>query len=340
MNHRGSKFAALLGLVLSMGLLAPDDADARRRGGSFGSRGARTYQAPPPTRTAQDAAPIQRSMTPPPAGQQPGAQQGARSPAGAQAQAAQQPRRAGFLGGLGGGLLGGLLLGGLVGGLMGNGFGAGMAGFATILLQLALVAGVVFLAMKLFRRRQQPAPAGVAGWSAANREPITPETFGGSSFGAAEPSPAYRPAYVPTAAPMDTTEEIGVTGADRDTFERLLIEVQAALGREDYAALRERTTPEIMGYLAEELGQNATDGRRNEISDTKLLQADISEAWREGDTDYATAAMRYDAVDVVRDRASGAVIEGDLAARLETTELWTFVRKPGGDWKLSAIQEA
>ena len=131
-----------------------------------------------------------------------------------------------------------------------------------------------------------------------------------------------------------------VTQADRDRFEELLSEVQAAFGREDYGALRERTTPEIMSYLSEELSQNATQGRRNEVSDVRLLQADVAEAWREDDTDYATAAMRYQSIDVMRDRGSGAVLEGDAAKPTETTELWTFTRPRNGAWKLSAIQEA
>ena len=41
----------------------------------------------------------------------------------------------------------------------------------------------------------------------------------------------------------------------------------------------------------------------------------------------------------MRDRATGKVVEGDERLT-ETTELWTFVRPRGGEWKLSAIQEA
>ena len=94
-----------------------------------------------------------------------------------------------------------------------------------------------------------------------------------------------------------------------------------------------------MGYLAEELSDNATHGRRNEVSGTRLLQADVGEAWREGDTDYATAAMRYEGIDLMRDRTSGAVLSGDPNKPSQTTELWTFARHIGGPWKLSAIQE-
>src|SRR5256885_14586400 len=81
------------------------DADARPRA-SFGSRGTKTFSAPPPTATAPNtAAPITRSMT------QPGATSTAARPP------VSQP--GGLFGGFGPGLAGGLL-----GGL----FGAGLFG--------------------------------------------------------------------------------------------------------------------------------------------------------------------------------------------------------------------
>ena len=115
--------------------------------------------------------------------------------------------------------------------------------------------------------------------------------------------------------------------------------MQDCYAREDYAGLRERCTPEVMGYLAEELSDNATHGRKNDVKDLKLLQADVGEAWREGQMEYATAAMRYESIDVMRDRTTGAVISGDPDHPTQTTEHWTFVRPQGGAWKLSAIQE-
>jgi predicted lipid-binding transport protein (Tim44 family) len=55
--------------------------------------------------------------------------------------------------------------------------------------------------------------------------------------------------------------------------------------------------------------------------------------------DYATASMRYEGIDIMRDRATGAVLSGDPNTPSQTTELWTFARHMGGAWKLSAIQE-
>jgi predicted lipid-binding transport protein (Tim44 family) len=329
MKRLTTRLASVLGVTLALSLLAVDAADARR-GGSFGSRGSRTYAAPRPTQTApQQTAPVQRSMTAPP-------KAGAPAAAPAAGAAAQAPGRRGFFGGMGGGILAGLAAGGLLGMLMGHGFG-GMGGMGNTLLQLALLGGGVWLLMMLFRRFRsaQPQPAGFPREAAFGRGP---QPFGAanSSSGFGGPQAAPRDTYTP----QTDTVEIGLTQADRDAFERLLSTVQDAFGREDYAALRAVTTPEIMSYLSEELSQNATQGRRNEVTGTKLLQADIGESWAEGDTDYATAAMRYEGIDLMRDRQSGAVVSGDPAKPTETTELWTFVRQGGEPWKLSAIQEA
>ena len=62
--------------------------------------------------------------------------------------------------------------------------------------------------------------------------------------------------------------------------------------------------------------------------DVKLLQGDLAEAWREGETDYATVAMRFALVDKTLERASGRVVEGSDTPT-EATEIWTFARRRG-----------
>jgi len=235
--------------------------------------------------------------------------------------------RPGFFGNFGGSLLGGLLLGGLIGAVLGTGFG-GAAGLLGMLFQIGLVVVVIWLAMRfLAARRQQGAAAG------AHFDPRP--TAGPAGFGM--PLSQTRETAGASAASRQT-DEIGITQNDLNTFERLLGEIQSAYGREDYPALRHDTTPEAMSYLAEELADHATRGLRNSVSDVRLLRGDLSEAWREGDTDYATLAMRYASIDATLDRATGRVLEGDPVNPSETTEVWTFARKAGADWKLSAIQ--
>ncbi len=315
------RWLALMVLSIAVTFVAVDFAEARR-GGSFGSRGSRTWSAPAPTQTApRTTAPVERSMTPRP---QTDPSTGAVRP---QTTTAQRP--GGLFGGFGGGILGGLLAGGLLGMMFGSGFG-GAAGLLGFIVQLALIALVASLVMRFLRSRsaQQPAYAGPSARSDVQAPPVRDI---GRAPGRSGSVPPVR------AVPAD---EIGIGQADLDAFERLLAEVQDAYGREDYAALRTRTTPEIMGFLSEELGQNASRGLKNEVSDVRLLQGDLSESWREGATDFATVAMRYESRDVTRERATGRVVEGDPDSPTEATELWTFARQRGGDWRLSAIQEA
>lgn len=331
--------AIMLGVVASLATV--DFADARRGGGAgFGSRGARTYQAPAPTRTApNNAAPIERSMTPNPGPQT------SRPAAGAQNAAAAQ-RSGGMFGNFGRSMLGGLLVGGLIGMLLGNGLG-GLAGMFGLLLQVAVIALVAMFLMRMLANRKQAAVG--AGAGAGN---VGSQGFGSSQpFGAAKTaasqagSGARTPSVNPfeqkataSAAPAVEDEPIEVGQSDLDRFEEMLSEIQEAYGREDYAALRGLTTPEAMSYLAEELGEIASSGKRNEVKDVKLLQGDISEAWREGDVDYATVAIRYSSIDVMLDRNTGAVVEGDPETPSESVEVWTFTRKAGGQWLLGAIQ--
>ena len=184
-----------------------------------------------------------------------------------------------------------------------------------------------------------------------SRRPIEPEPlryandaagngFSIPSIGSrANPASASGAAGTADGGQSSPSDEIGITDGDLEAFEQRLQEVQAAFSREDYGALRRITTPEVMSYLAEELSENATSGRKNDVTNVKLLQGDLSEAWQESGTDYASVAMRYSSVDVMRDRSTGAIVEGEDGRASETTEMWTFVRSGGKQWKLSAIQE-
>ena len=302
------------------------DADARPgRGGSFGSRGARTFTAPPVTRTAPNqAAPIERSMTQPAVPARP-------STAGAAA--GQQAtggffNRPGFLGGMFAGFLGA----GLLGLLLGNGFLGGLGGFASILgllLQVALVVIVARLLWSWWQRRNAYATAG--GPSLRQGLDQSRGGAGGGLMQRALPGGA-------TAAGLGSSD-VAITEADYDAFESLLQEVQQAYPAENLARLRALVTPEMLSYFADELAQNASRGVVNEVSGVKLLQGDLAEAWREGDVEYATVAMRYELIDTLVEHATGRVVEGSRNKQ-EVTELWTFMRSRGGNWILAAIQQA
>jgi predicted lipid-binding transport protein (Tim44 family) len=248
--------------------------------------------------------------------------------------AAPAAQPGGFFGrGMLGGLAAGFLGAGLLGLLLGHGFMGGLGGLASflgLLLQAGLIALVAVMAWRWWQRRSQPALAGGPSLRDIRPdEPRRPMGLGGLGAG------ALGGAYAATPAAGTNLE---IEGADFDAFERLLGEVQVAYGAEDLAALKSRVTPEMLSYFAEDLAANASAGVTNQVSDVKLLQGDLAEAWREGGAEYATVAMRFSLVDRTIERSSGRVVEGGDAPQ-EATELWTFRRAPGGSWLLAAIQQ-
>jgi len=298
-----------MAIVLSLALpalLVASSADARVGGGfSSGSRGTRTFSAPPSTSTAPGSAqPFNRTFT------QPGA--GTPAPTGG-----GFFNRPGMLGGLAAGFLGAGLLGMLFGGGMFGGLG-GLSSIFGLILQIGLIVLVIRLAMSWWQRRNQTASA-----------------YAGPAMGSAA-QPTFRTA---TGFGMGSgTAPLEILPADYEAFERLLGDIQAAWSNEDVAKLHTLATPEMVSYFTKDLEANRARNVVNKVSDTKLLQGDLAEAWREGDTDFASVAMRFSLVDKTIDRASGRLVEGSEAPT-EATEVWTFLRPRGGNWELSAIQQ-
>src|SRR5437588_1103502 len=303
--------AVVLALALPT-ISAISSADARPGGGcSSASRGSRTFSAPPSTSTAPGTAqPFNRTTT------QPGSP-GMGSPSSAGGGFFNSPGR-GLLGGLAAGFLGA----GLLGMLFGGGMFSGIGGFSSILgliLQIVLIVFVVRLAMSWWQRRHNMTSAAYAG---AGAGPAAQGGFGsGMGCGLGTPS-----------APLE------ILPGDYETFERLLGEIQAAWSNEDVAKLHTLATPEMVSYLVKDLEQNRARNVVNKVSSVKLLQGDLAEAWREGDTDYASVAMRYSLVDKTLDRTTGRLVAGSEQPT-EATEVWTFARRRGSDWELSAIQQ-
>jgi predicted lipid-binding transport protein (Tim44 family) len=323
--------AITLSLALPVMLALSSAADARvGRGGSFGSRGSRTFAPPPMTQTAPKAAqPMQRTIT------QPGAPGAAAAAPGAAAKGTMFGGARGMLGGLAAGFLGA----GLLGMLFGNGFLSGLGSFAALLgfvAQILLVVIVARLALNWWHRRNAAPASGPAGagmnFDAANPGSAQPAARSGLG-GLMGVAPGGFGAAAAPAAPLEMTPE------DYDAFERLLGEVQTAWSDEDMGRLEKLATPEMASYFAHDLAVNKEKGVVNRISDVKLLQGDLAEAWREGADDYASVAMRFSLIDKTFARGDNRLVEGGDTP-VEATEVWTFLRPRGGAWELAAIQQA
>jgi predicted lipid-binding transport protein (Tim44 family) len=319
-TQRTRGIAKAMAVVLSLAVplvIAIASADARPGGGgSMGSRGGRTYSAPPPTATSPGTAqPMNRTMT------QPGSPTAA-APAAAGGGMFNKPGM-GMLGGLAAGFLGA----GLLGMLFGGGLFSGLGGFASILgliLQVGLIILVVRLAMMWWQRRHTPATAYASGPATGPAPGPQPQANFRSGMGFGLGSGG--------SAPLE------IQPADYEGFERLLGDVQAAWSNEDVGALEKLTTPEMASYFAKDLAENKARNDVNKVSDVKLLQGDLAEAWREGETDYASVAMRFSLVDKTLERTTGKLVAGSEQP-IEATEVWTFARRRGSDWELSAIQQ-
>lgn len=310
MRQYGSRITRLVIIATAaLGLIAADAMARPGSSGSMGSRGSRTFSAPPPTATApKTAQPMQKSMT------QPGQSQSAATAAAASAQAARPS------------LMRNLLLGGLMGAGLAMLFGSGpLSAVLGFLLQTALIVGLVYLAIGFFRSRSGAPALATAGGARTGGDPQN-ATYrqGVAGMGGGSANPA-----------------LNITGDDYNTFERLLSEIQLAYGRGDTNALGNLLTPEMLSYFAGELDDNRRKGIRNELGQPKLLQGDLSEAWSEPGGDYATVAMRYSLTDATVDQ-TGRIVSGSRTVPQEVTEIWTFRRDRGKGstaWELAAIQQ-
>jgi predicted lipid-binding transport protein (Tim44 family) len=301
-------FILAMTIAFSIGLNAPAYAQAGR-GSSMGSRGTHTYVVMP------GAAPIQRSVTP---YSNPG-YGGAFSTNGYGRSYGMRPGSA-----FTSGLLGGLLGAGFGGLLFGGGFFGGMhggPGVLGLLLQMLLLYMAASWLYRRFAGGMSVAGAGVYGrvlYPDAARMPgvARPGLFGGGRTG--------RP--------------ISLLPDDYKSFSDTLRFIQAAWTAHDINALRTLTTPEMLGYFAEQLAEQTSRGVRNQVTDVHLLKGELSEAWSEGPREYATVSMTFSMVDATLDNV-GRVLDGSLTERVTVTEFWTFLRAPRAHWVLSAIQQ-
>ena len=211
--RRGRTVALVVGALM----LVPLAAEARPGGGrSSGSRGSFTNSAPPSTNTKPGGAQTFQRSAPSPSPSMAGPSAGA-----AAAQAARPSFARNMMMGIGAGLLGA----GLFGMLSGSGFFGGLASLAGVLgflLQLALIAGIVMLAIRFFRRRSEPQLAGAgAPYARQGHDAPQPAAARMGGFGGGAAAAAVQP------------QPIELAGEDFNSFERLLGEINTAYSNED-----------------------------------------------------------------------------------------------------------
>ena len=314
--------STLLALVLAGTVtLLPCSADAARMGGgrSFGSQ------------------PSMRAPAPRPAPAQPYTQQRPMQQPRPMNQPAQQRGGLGF----GGGLLGGLLAGSVLGSLFGGGQGgqaageagqAGAAGGGGIgLFDIILLFGGIWLLMRLFKRRQQPAGGSFGQQTAAGQPSQTP--FGGATqyagqtaqgagaaWGALRGQQAPAGNFAQPNIPPDFNAEEFLRGA-KMAYTRM----QAAWDRRDIATIAQFATPAVVQELERQKAEDPNPSQTQIL----LVNASLQSVEEFGDKDRA--AVYFDVV--MREDPNQ---EQPTHAR----EIWTFVRQhQTGNWQLDGLQQ-
>jgi predicted lipid-binding transport protein (Tim44 family) len=305
-------------MVIAMLAFAPfvwmDDAWARAGGGSSGgSRGSRSYSAPATSSQGVSRQPAAPTSSPTPTA----------------------PQRSGW-GGMIGGMVGGLLLGGLLGSLFSGGsFGGGGVG----LLEIIVLAGLAFLAFRMFRGRTQ-APAGPSGYATAGSYGVDDRLGSSSSASVAVEPPS-------TAGDLD--RGLGYIrqmdpGFDPRRFSEaaqdIFFKVQAAWIGRDMGRASGIITSEMQGFLQKDCDRLRAERRINRLENIAVREAEVTEAWQERGQDYVTVHFLASLLDYTTDEQSGQVVEGNAVDPVKFEEFWTFVRPIGPNpWRLSAIQQ-
>ncbi|MCC6502484.1 MAG: Tim44 domain-containing protein [Deltaproteobacteria bacterium] len=242
-------------------------ARAGRSGGSFGSRGSRTYSAPVQNAAPRQQATQSRQTTPTPAAQ-------------------MAPRGGGLFGGLAGGLAGGIIGGLLFSSLGHAAVGPGAAG-GLGLFDILLIGGGIFLIIRLFKRKKS-----------------TEDFLGGRQVSAGVPAQGGVDAGLGDISRMDGyfDEEHFMTEAI-DIF----FNVQAAWVRGDVEQLRSIVAPRALETLRGELDAIKSKGLVNRVEGLAIKDSAITEAWQEKGTDYITLKLKASAIDYIADASGSVV---------------------------------
>jgi predicted lipid-binding transport protein (Tim44 family) len=247
------------------------------------------------------------------------------------------------------------VMAGMLGGLVGAGIGSMLFGHSPamaaasqaapgasmigMLLQLALIGGLAWLAYRFFARRRAGQPDTVSAPTYQRDYPRETPREVPTISSVPSSAPAVGAPAIGSSAHRRVEKEFEVSAADQQTFTTIISGVQKAWSDGNPVALRQLVTPEVSGWMGEDLSRDQSRGVRNVVEDVQLLKGDITETWRDAELEYATAVITFSAKDYMVRIDSNDVVEGDARHPVETTEAWTFVRSPGGRWLLSAIEQ-
>jgi predicted lipid-binding transport protein (Tim44 family) len=244
------------------------------------------------------------------------------------------------MGGLMGGI-GGFLLGGLIGSMLFGGMGHGLFG-GIGLMEILLLAGVLYFVYAYMRRRQQPAPASSYGYTA----PSASGTDRWQSGSTSTPSATMDM----TGASSDLERGLGhIQQLDHgfdpvrfgDTASDIFFKVQGAWMGRDMSPVRDVLSPEMYEAMQKDSERLRAEHHIDRMENIAVRSVEVTEAWQESGRDYVTVHFLANMLDYTVDERTDQVIKGSRSEPVKFEEYWTFVRPAGPNpWRLSAIQQA
>ncbi len=197
--------------------------------------------------------------------------------------------------------------------------------------RLALFGGLVYLGVAAWRRRAQGAAPAAPGL----RERALPSVSDWDGTGEDD-----GPAFDGLAHP-DTLRDI----ADEQDFAEILRAVQSAWSEGNIALIRAHVTPEMADHYNDALAQNARNGIESRVERVEDVRVERLRDWEEDGLKFATARVRWKALDYLIDTAktpdeAGYVIDGSPDEAVDCEETWTFVKAGDGAWVLTEVESA
>ncbi len=314
---RSVMLTALLAILLATCVWSLDAWARAGGGGSTGSRGSRSFSAP--ANPGSNPSSPGRQAMPPSSFQRP------------------TPQRSGWMGGLMGGI-GGFLLGGLIGSLLFGGMGHGLFG-GIGLVEILLVAGVLYVVFAYLRRRQQSSSYGYA-----------PSQESGAGYWPSGSTSASSATMDMSDATSDLERGLGyirqMDGAFdpvrfADTASDIFFKIQGAWMARNMALVRDLLTPEMYERMQKDTERLRIERRIDHMENIAVRAVDVTEAWQESGRDYLTVRFLASMLDYTIDDRTNEVVDGSRSEPVRFEEYWTFVRPVGPNpWQLSAIQQA
>jgi predicted lipid-binding transport protein (Tim44 family) len=324
LKKRGASIGLVIFTVFFLLSVVSIEAWARAGGGrSMGSRGSRSYSAPPSTPAPAPANPSQGSRQ-----------------YGAPAAPSPSPfGGGGFLRGMAGGIVGGMIGGMLFRSLGFAGGGAGSTGGGIGMMDILLIGALLYGIYWFIKRRRNAAQADAGAGTYYKGSPS-------SDIGSVAPSaPAYESGGqendVETGLrhirQMDSSfDEKRFTDGCLDQF----FQIQGAWANRDMSGVKRILTEEMFDTLHEDAEQLKAKKRINHLDNIAVRSIEIVELWQEKGADFITVKLYANLLDYTVDELTGQVVTGSKTDPIKFNEYWTFTRPVGDNpWKLSAINQ-